>query len=571
AIQWAANFNPPPSPSEIRDPERGAYSRRGKRKYVEAGPPASESRAKRLKPYLNADYLNILNIDIRHVVNKDVYRPEDSIAGSQIGASIWSSLEKQLFFDALARLGKSDLRSVAERVSTKSVLEVHEYVRLLDEGSKVQMQKDRKDYSESKFQMAIPSALEISGECCEVLERAGDAIASSQERQEEAKEKKKWGEDWLLTEAIGRQWSKEQNRRDKDGDGKKELLGEIHPAANLLKLNNWLALSRNVFMNPGALYEDDNWHNLAEGEETPAIRATALEDFHSLAVNITKRIVSTVQFCHMSRRRALGSSKAAVTSDEVDAAISILGLKHNSREFWVHCPERCNLQVTRPVEGTEEHDTMSYEEVEEALKSKGDLEVMSQSSRAQATVTDHSEISSLSSLLNSNDDFDWGSDSLHSDVDATDSDASNTTQPREQMLEKSLAKKEEILTQDQYVEARDIQSSQREEIKLWELLDQDPPLELEIKPIEESKIAGRFSGRARMQHAGWRERVEYWSAWEMFDSPIPKENFAANREPWPNKKNQQKYRLRGGTVEKELRDDDETGEDEQSDGDSGEE
>ncbi|KAH8656180.1 hypothetical protein BGZ60DRAFT_347288, partial [Tricladium varicosporioides] len=539
AEKWAADFKPPQSPSQIRTPERH-FSR--KRRVTKTG---GEIRAKRLKNYYNAGYRELLNSDIQEVSTKVPQEDKEAFKTCQLGVSTWTVWEKNNFFSALSRLGRDDIRGVAERVGTKSETEVHEYIRLLHQAS-----VDRQDARYFSYK-DIPAAIQVSEECSAVLERAGDALASRQERLEAQVEERKWGEAWLLTSAVASQLDKHR----KDAKGEEEF-DETFPAANLFHLNNWLDLSEKVFMNPGAPHEEGNWRNVAEQGENPAIRATALEDFYSLTISLTKRIISTVLFCTMSRQRAMSWTKkhkqAEINSDDVAAALKILNLPKDTQDFWIKSARRNHLCVIDDeVAVQDEPSVLPLDEVEAILSSLkhprpcsrshlrsrsqscSQPRFMSHSTRRGSVASSHHSTSQYSGLDEESSDLLLGdSDDISMSELRTDSSTSQlshsytnaTTLSRKGGYHKSAhARKATDRAHERYIEALDISASKKAELKLWKILEQDPPFELEVEEVL------RPEGRMKLQGSSdWRTYMEYWSEWEVFERPVEREAFEKN-------------------------------------------
>lgn len=549
AEEWASKFQIPESPGAIKDPMRRTPGSRTRRK---APRPANEARFKRLKGYYENDYRELLNIDIEDTAAGRVQEDNYPLQASQIGCSIWTSLEKDLFFTALTRLGRDNVSGIAARIGSKSELQVQEYIQLLYQS----INEKRLHEGRLLAMTDMPAAVHISDECSGVLERAGDALAIRQERAEEKIEKLKWGDSWLLNRKVSR--FMEKRRKEHSGE---EALDEVLPAVNLFNLKHWLELSENVFMNPAVPYEEDNWQTLAEAGETPAIRATAFKDFHSLAVNITKRLVSTTLYCTLSRLRARDSNKvkaADVSLGDVEAAVNILGMKGNSNKFWIGAAKRCHLQVLNDDpeedededEGQEERSSedevqyMTYDEVEAALRHP---ESPSRSRSRSTSRPTHSRPSSRSSAhsdlaLSSPSSIDLDislSDSSVADYptsaaensDCSFSSSSSThfhfsARRHEAKVKKKAARRAAEIAQDDYTESFDMQASQLEEARLWALLKQDPPFEIEkVEPIGEQDTGKRKRGGG---DGNWREWVRFWSPWETTETPVLGEEFEQN-------------------------------------------
>ncbi|CAG8961137.1 hypothetical protein HYFRA_00002680 [Hymenoscyphus fraxineus] len=528
AIRWAANFQEPQSPSEIKTPPRNIPTSR-KRKPRQSPGAGVELRAKRLKVYWNNDYRELLNNEILDTVRTTNAETVPLLPASQIGASIWTSEEKSIFFDALARLGKGNVRGIAKQIRTKSNLETDEYLRLLHQSSVERMMRSDTEF---KLWLSMPTAIELSNECTEILERAGDSLAIKQQQMERVTEEEKWGVAWLIDESVSKRLSKHN-----PGGKKASAFDEVLPAANLFNLRNWVELSSKIFMNPADPYEENNWHSIAGVGETPAIRATAMEDFHSLAVSVTKRLISTTFFCTMSRERALASKKSKhgnVTIDDVEAAVRILGMKSDSHEFWLNCARRCKLQVIdEDDKGGEE--SMTYEDVEEEMKARRQRSSRSRSRSRSHSV--HSRVPEPSPTPSSASDVSIRE--LEEDIlipsrerdsgEESDLSDSDTTTYQELTAKRSLARQEDEKKQDLYINECDIEASKAAELKLWALLEQEPPLELNLDEVPEPMNAPTSQRIWKDDTGNWRGNVEYWSSWEVFDRPVPKENFEKNR------------------------------------------
>lgn len=529
ASEWAASFQEPESAADIRSPTRHAAGTQSKRK---ADKVPSQVRAKRLKSWYNNDYRELLNVDIHDAAARCIAEDYIPVDGSQIGSSIWTSKEKDLFFSALSRLGRDSVRDIASRIETKSELEVQEYIQLLHQ--------KLTDGSQKLLDLTdLPAAIEISNECCGVLERAGDALASRHDLAEEDQEGRKWGDLPLLNLEA----SKRIDRLRKDQAGWNDLERTL-PAATLFHLRNWLELSHRIFMNPDR--EDDNWETIAEGSETPAIRATAFEDFHSLVVNITKRLVSTVYFCTMSRKRAMDSKfikHADVNKDDVEAAVKVLGLKLNSRDFWTRCAKRCNLRVF----DEDWNSFMSHEEVERALQEmsehsrsrsgRGREQYVSRTAQFEAgpgpeEITRsalHSEDfgSDEDSLLGHESEYSSGESS--SDEELTDHPTEVSKSRKERLFQRARNRKAAECANEEYIETFDNEASRDEEQRLWRLLRQAAPLDIKPEPID---LSGQPNGVFRndaADQASWRDHLDYRSQWETMDTPVPMEKFGSRK------------------------------------------
>ncbi|KAG4435689.1 hypothetical protein IFR05_008824 [Cadophora sp. M221] len=537
--EWATSFKE----SKIEDIKTPPRLRRGGKKR-KAHKQATESRVKRLKTYYSNDYRELLNSEIQDAASG--VADNNRLKGGQIGSSIWTVAEKATMLAALERLGRDDVRGIADRIGTKSQHEVQEYVNLLHQS----LMKWKQNLNRAPLPTDLPAAVEVSDECAAVLERAGEALAAHQERAEEKVEKAKWGDTWLINQDVALQIEK----RRKQVSGEEEM-EDVLPAANLLDLSNCVELSNRIFMNFGSPREEDNWHAIAEPGETPAVRATAFEDFHSLAFNITKRLVSTALFCCMSRLRARGYNSARhaeVNTDDVDAALKILGLKADSHGFWRGVAKRCSLQVI-----DDDHDKpvrMSYNGVDKALQERYPRARSRSVSRAQSRIRSEqpesssrhpTEAEDINSSSRDIDEVDGDSDSESEYASLPDSDEEfmsspppdstssesdsvpRDVPPAKHRITAPDAREVAAAAQDAHTEARDMQTSQIEEIRLWDLLKQTPPFEFTSVPVQEKALKGVRDVLAYREN--WREFVEYVNEWEETDMPVAEEAFARNR------------------------------------------
>jgi len=527
AVQWASSFQAPEL-EEIKTP--GRLFRGGKKR--KAPKPATETRVKRLKSFYSNEYRELLNYEIQDAASR--VADSDRLKESQIGSSIWTATEKGLLFTALESLGKDDLRGIAEQFGTKSQHQVQEYVNLLRE----EVMKRKDNYYQLLAPTDYPAAVEISDECCDILERAGDCLAAHQELAEEKVEKAKWGDTWLINEDVALQI--EKKRKQEVGE---EEMEEVLPAANLLDVSTWIELSDRIFMNAGSPREEDNWQAIAEPGEVLAVRATAFEDFHSLAYNITKRLVSTALFCSMSRLRARGYKKARhaeVNTDDVEAAVNILRLKPDSHEFWIGVPKRCSLQVVD--DESDEPVEMTYKEVEKALRERHPRNRSRSMSRARSQSRVRNEQPKPFTAIpeqSQNMDSESKSESEYLSLSDTDEEfmssppypESSTSDPdshpgsHHQTIPPTANQTRET-AQDAHTEAHDMYTSQTAEIRLWDLLKQVPPFDFTLSPVEEK--APKPVKDELAERENWRDYVEYVGEWEVMDTPVLMEEFERN-------------------------------------------
>ena len=321
-------------------------------------------------------YQQLLEETIQEVTTGHSFHDEDSpLEPSRVGASSWTAQEKNEFFKAITVLGKDDIRAVAARLKTKSAFEVASYRRLLQQSlADLSVSEDCHELVEY---FELPAAQELSHDCCEQLDQAAASLRKLEQRGEQSSAEQEQSNFWLLTPKVASKI--ESKLADKD-EG--QQVAATLPAAQLLKLESWLTLAREVFMNPGPPRVDDNWQTVAtsngDGElELPSIYKDAFQDFANLAVSMTERLVQATLFQAMSRCRAMHSKHFtdpegfSVQAEDVWGACDLLKLQCNSRSFWTYAPRRCGLCVYRKVtHRANEAERMSYEEVERELGGK---------------------------------------------------------------------------------------------------------------------------------------------------------------------------------------------------------
>lgn len=518
---------------ETSNSELGNSKRTRKRK---------KSRLMRLRPFYSNEYRKVLNDTIIGIVQGAPMGDADLLAPKQIGITTWSPEELGAFFTALARNGRHNLPAISSAIGTKTEPEVHVYLQLLQ---KATVHQHVNGPRHELFQTSgVPAALEIGQDCCTALEMAADALSVLKQEEENRLERKKYGGLWRLDWRTADR--ADHPRGDKD-DANVGPLGAV-PAAELLDLKSFLELSKNVFMN--STTEEDNWRSY-HGEKIPvSIMYTAFSDIHALAVSITKRLISTSLFIAMSRlrhtRKNVGHN---VHSKDVKAALDILGMKHNSREFWIRVARRCRLNV---VGGNNWRSgpELSYDEVERRLSANWgkrqrktafqpnrnhDIQSISEGTGDNDSIAG-SEEPALSTELDSDDQAasetvdasqedmqipsDATSDSLFSSADGSIlalseeeqfSDGEDMTEGEQQGIDPDL-----------YAGALDSRASQIEEQSLWKMLGREPPANVTLMP-EKVELPRPMQSERRSGDDldDWRAWTDYAPEWETYKTPIP--------------------------------------------------
>lgn len=517
--------------------EEAARPRR-KRRRRSAGLDMPEGRLpyKRMPGVFNADYLGLLNEDIDDAKEKITADPKPSkFFTSQIGMVVWTATEKQLFFDAVGKLGKGDLRGIASRIQTKSIPEVTQYMQLLEKEATSRVAQNRDIVTKAD----IPAAAEISLQCCLALDAAADELSLRQQRYEEKREQQKWAEfPWVITQTTASEL--DQNPKDYD-----------EPFVQLFHLPTWLKLSGTVFMN--ASFPENNWHFI--DEEPPAIRSTAFQDFHNLTVSITRRIISSAIFFSSSRIRAKGPTETRlrdlVKRGDVVAAVKSLGLARDSGKFWAKCPRRLKLDVyddkglregadgeSDAEDGAKGLSVLSFAEVEHALGLTEELQEDS-SEESQSEDDDNPEDETPPTKeendIASDDDevveaqLQAAEATMDEEIRKEIEDEEAQTEARELIFHTALdipptrrtidAIKRRVMTErnhESYAASCDEVASVNGELKLWEMLKLDPPESLARKNrVLEQARREAVSTDDYLKREDWRKSIKYVSEWEV--------------------------------------------------------
>lgn len=541
----------------------------------QAEPHTDQAPPKRRKRGFNHDYMNLLNADIEDAANQLVMEPiapnTPRLHQTQVGLTVWTPLEKDLFFEAVGRLGRDDLLGISSRIRTKSEVEVRQYLQLFDDTLKTR-QDDLHLRWEDVLQMAdYPAAVELSENCYDALDEAADDLAARVERHEQKQEQRKWGSECWVIDA---QLAKEMNSH-------KDSVQENHSRltfARLFHLQAWLKLSEQMFMNSAV--PGENWQSLEEEEEEelPKMRATALEDFHSLAVSVTKKIMLSSLHVAESRIRAKRAvkpnTKGLVKTRDVEAAVASLKLKPDRQRYWATAARRLGVHVyDGPLpedsedsggsddEGNneEQQGPLSYDDVEAQLIPETPAQIRRREKLARQPSTksqimdlidfelsDRESSSSSESAPDDSeiDDFDlaFSIDGGGRDAGAiekskadVEEDAAVRSEAREVLLysahefPQTERAKEALVSrirlgreQEAYADAVDARASREEETNMWRLLKAPVPLAAKPEPVvnkqgkEVKRPRQSVLGLEEMHDYGarWRERLVYASEWE---------------------------------------------------------
>lgn len=483
-------------------------------------------RLKRLKPLYNDDYRVLFNSTVTEIASNKSSEPDNLLQESQIGVAVWSSKEKAAFFRALARRGRHDIRGIATDIGSKSEFEIYSYSDMLQKAAVEQQILETHKNS-------LEAAFEVGGDCCAALDLAAEALSVLQQNEEERAEKKRHKKSALLTPRIAR-WVE---RCILATEGGKEDVSQQIPAAMLLNLMNFLALSKRFFMN--SVVAENNWRSYTERKiKSPSIMYTAFSDFHALSISITQRLVQSSLFFAMSRLRAMSASghcapRLHVRRRDVIAALNVLGIEADAKAFWARLARKCKLRVYDKIrQGQVFGKRYSYVEVERILSTS----IISDTDNPETTVKDANTSTSRKGRTLTESSASASEVSVSSDSMSIEADGSSALPDNEDLLatlsdptNKQDHKQEcRDQLQDAYAEALDQQASRNEERRLWEMLGEDPAEKIEPEDVKLPK--GPFSTRKNEDILDdWRDWIDYAGDWETHETPVFGSNSANNR------------------------------------------
>lgn len=490
----------------------------------------------RLKGCYNDNYRKLLNTTISEAGqigvddDLDILNPMLNLPPVDLGGTSWTTDEKRIFFRAVARYGRDDLPRIASSLNIKSEQEVRAYLEFMQ---KQLLQHARSEHGGLRSASdEMHAAIEVSNECLEELDTCADALAWYQFTWEAKQEHKAHGEFWLMDRELADEVAMALDDNGDKGDeevvpagdssslkasrntsrsGSPEVPNPV-PAAELLNLSNFIQLSEKVFMNSKDLdwdwrsFQDpgkpDKSHSkLSRAEESPAIFRTAFDDFHRVAVSLTKRIMHAALFQATSRLRAKDNIERPLASDprverrDVLAAVEILNLKGNSFEHWATLPRRHKVDWFYQTDTDNKSKTrqVTAEEAERYLRHEGRI--------------NHSEVENIfqadtAASLRSSNSQDGDSESNYESFDDMP-----TTLGHEQVAD----------PYDEYLEHLDLQASRVQEQQIWDLLGKDAPSGANLSDVVEANIPKAIPTieQGTSSFADWRAWTDRRAEWEM--------------------------------------------------------
>jgi RNA polymerase I-specific transcription initiation factor RRN5 len=516
---------------------------------------------------------------------------QDQHYTTQYGASTWSGEEQATLFAALGRLGKDHVAGIAEAIGTKSIPETHELLLLL------------RDAATTKGSLGltmrdIPAAIEVGRECTEELDVMAEALAWYQEQWEVTEEQNRYGDYWLVTPRIAQdievaingssravsiqsatpaepepepEPEPEEQAVDVDNgspaaahDQLQPQILQAMPEADLLHAENFLLLSRDLFMNrsPDIPSPWPHWSAYAsEQVSEPSIMRTCFNDFHALAVSVTKRLMQTAIFQATSRLRSQRhrSKKRVVPlvkTGDVLSAIDVLGMKRNGHSRWTGVARRCNVRVIDEQRTTRfkvEQREISWDQAEQILglydavtthscvpsaapatDSEGEGNFRQRAAR-HGTPLPMEKLSLSKSESDLEATVDTGDDADESDTGGTDEESQDSV--KEDATDRSSSVDPEDAAQidaheRQTVEQFDQEARRQEEEALSTRLGFAVTVKSEAPDDLLLEHDSDGASDALISTADdWRDWTEYRAAWEEYPTAVPLSKFVANQKP----------------------------------------
>ena len=489
------------SSSSVGVASRGSNSA-GRKRRSRDGSVASSKGVKRRREVYCSDYQQLYNETVRRAT----YRPsshhdEERFDPGRLGFTAWSSGEKGVFFKALQRKGRDDIPGISRAVGTKSEAEVQVYLQALREG----LAHSRSEHIKDLGFVDIPAASDISPDCESPLEAAANWLAAKQDQHERSLEENRHREFWRL----GHDNLPAVNRLHEEpvtDASQSQAKAELHDAASLLNLEEFLRLSVRIFMNPTDI--ENNWRSYAAEDERPSILCTAFIDLYNLVIVTTKRLVLSTLLIASSRIKGQGfgphDPSAIVNPNDVEAALQVVRLNVYQSRYWIDLARRCKLTVYDDLRPSRlANAKLSYDQVEAYLEKladsgEGGVPLITREDLDRNTAND------------TGDHFGEADDLSPHQAESSSGHGSQQSDNDD--------------TEDKLAEAQDVEASRREELRLRKIL--------RMEPLSRDHETGKPSFQPELTHGfpksdarDWRSLTRLRREWETLDQPIPHEAF----------------------------------------------
>ena len=336
------------------------------------------------------------------------------------------------------------------------------------------------------------------------------------------------------------------------------------PEADLLHAENMLLLSRDLFMNrsPDIPSPWPHWSAYAsEQVPEPSIMRTCFNDFHTVAVSVTQRLMQTaiIQATSRLRSESYRSEKRVtpkVKRRDVLSAIDVLGMKRNGRSRWTGVARRCNVRVIDEQRTTRfkvEQREISWDQAEQVLglydavtthndvysaapatDSEGDEDFGRRAAR-HGTPLPMEKLTLSKSESDLESTVDTGDDADESDTGGTDEESQGSVNEDDTDRSASIDPGDaaQIDTQTrQTVEQFDQEARRLEEEALSTRLGFTITVKSEAPDDSLLEHDSDDAREALVSTADdWRDWTEYRAEWEEYPTPVPLSKFIANQKP----------------------------------------
>ncbi|KAJ5191376.1 uncharacterized protein N7498_010361 [Penicillium cinerascens] len=536
-------------------------------------PDARQDRVRSLQARLQAipresiNAYNKLLVEMeKDVALKNMDEHPELLTVEQYGAVIWTATEKELFFNMLDRKGKNGIKEIAAAIPTKSELEVMHYIDLLHEG--LAKQHLQSEHNATLLMGDYPGAAEVSEECEEKLDELADVMCKKEEAESSWASRDRYHKYGIITEASARELV--------EAEVNPPLRGGIDKAANVLNVPVWLQLSRKLFMNLGGRRVEDNWiYHKSFSAESPSMTGDALMDFYALTMSITRRLVQSSLFFAMSRVRAMEPMASeeiqSVRTRDVKAALDTLNMTYDrgnllvdfARQNGILIKDIRNRKGWKPrvldydeverilsldddeyeepglgpfeseVDYDEDDDYDGEDEEEEDPEEKEEVDQPVEQAQGEepAQKPQNHEPEPEPELESESEPQPPPPPQLEPELEAplvqphllaTDQPLPRQRRYSEGSYQSSSGEEQDSDAEEVHAAHVDQEYDRREEVRLWQTLNQPIPplLELPIVPEEEmgedSKDRPFVVRRTREDMVDWRERTLYRAEWEEF-------------------------------------------------------
>ena len=501
-----------------------------------------------------AAYRALLNEVARETTAGEVSsHGDDRPLPSQVGTAYWSGDEKERFFRALAVAGRDDVMRLCDAVGTKSRVQIHEYLLVLDDAARAM------DMDGESDEMEAFASTEVGRTCEDALNSAADRLAAEIEKREAQAECDRFGQYGVIDEDVATEIDEKLDLHiDAVGGDDIDLLiqegppPDIHPqlglSLTLLRPSALISLSSGIYMNgpPAKGLHYSTFVNPHSHFLRPALHHSALDLLYEIARSLTTRLTAAAIFQTGCRLRATNGNDEIlpmVRERDVRTAVDVLATQEIPAwsDYWVSVARRFGVEVYsnrgqfhdgRPR--TQMNLLLTYDEVEQQLGSSKKAAKSPKSGSSPAKIKE--ELSTEES-----DTFGLTDQAVTPSSDVSDpafSNESGTDTSLDGIVDYHLPKRPRSPSPDtvldnetQHLESLDQGSSRQEERRLMRVL---RPRSVAVESDGEDDIIPLLPHRRKRTRRGsflsladdaddWRAQTTYRAAWEQQVGGMPKD------------------------------------------------